>query len=100
MDGQNKVKLPGTIYETAQEVTRLGGQGIGARCDHRNDQEVQAVFEQIRSEQNRLDILVNNVWGGYEHYTDGTEFWNEKTFGQRLSRVGMRCSRRACERTM
>ncbi|HJS18188.1 MAG TPA: SDR family NAD(P)-dependent oxidoreductase [Anaerolineales bacterium] len=80
VDGQSKAKLPGTIYETAEEVTRLGGQGIVVRCDHRNDEEVHAVFEQIRSEQNRLDILVNNVWGGYEHYTDGTEFWNEKNF--------------------
>jgi dehydrogenase/reductase SDR family member 1 len=80
VDGQSNAKLPGTIYETAEEVTRLGGQGIVVRCDHRNDEEVYAVFEQIRSEQNRLDILVNNVWGGYEHYTDGTEFWNEKNF--------------------
>ncbi len=79
-DGQSAAKLPGTIYQTAEEVTRLGGQGIAVRCDHRNDEQVQAVFDRIRSEQNRLDILVNNVWGGYEHYTDGTEFWHEKGF--------------------
>jgi dehydrogenase/reductase SDR family protein 1 len=39
------------------------------------------VFAQIEREQNgRLDILVNNVWGGYEHFNDGTEFWNEAGF--------------------
>src|SRR5262249_47050391 len=32
------------------------------------------------TEQGRLDVLVNNVWGGYEHFTDGTEFWKEKGF--------------------
>ena len=79
-EGQAAVTLPGTIYETAEQVTRLGGQGISIRCDHRNDQEVEAVFGRIRSEQNRLDILVNNVWGGYEHFNDGTEFWKEKGF--------------------
>lgn len=79
-EGHSAAKLPGTIYQTANEVTNLGGQGIAVQCDHRNDDEVQAVFERIQAEQNRLDILVNNVWGGYEHYTDGTEFWKEKGF--------------------
>jgi NAD(P)-dependent dehydrogenase (short-subunit alcohol dehydrogenase family) len=79
-DGTSEAKLPGTIYQTANEVTQLGGRGIAVQCDHRRDEEVRAVFDQIRSEQGRLDILVNNVWGGYEHYWDGTEFWLEKGF--------------------
>jgi NAD(P)-dependent dehydrogenase (short-subunit alcohol dehydrogenase family) len=79
-EGQSAAKMPGTITQTAQEVTALGGLGIAVPCDHRKDEEVQAVFDQIRAEQNRLDILVNNVWGGYEHFTDGTEFWKEKGF--------------------
>ena len=58
----------------------LGGQCIAVRCDHTDDAQVQAVFERIRAEQGRLDILVNNVWGGYEHFFDGTEFWKEKGF--------------------
>jgi NAD(P)-dependent dehydrogenase (short-subunit alcohol dehydrogenase family) len=62
--------LPGTIYETADEVTQLGGRGIALACDHRNDAEVEAVFGRILSESPRLDILVNNAWGGYE-YLDG-----------------------------
>ena len=36
-DGHSTAKLPGTIYQTANEVTNLGGQGIAAQCDHRND---------------------------------------------------------------
>jgi dehydrogenase/reductase SDR family protein 1 len=79
-EGQAAVDLPGTIYQTADEVAKLGGQCIAIQCDHRADQQVEAVFQRIRTEQNRLDILVNNVWGGYEHFNDGTEFWKEKGF--------------------
>lgn len=79
-EGKAAVDLPGTIYQTAEEVSKLGGKGIAVRCDHSNDEEVNAVFLRIRTEQNRLDILVNNVWGGYEHFNDGTEFWNERGF--------------------
>jgi dehydrogenase/reductase SDR family protein 1 len=54
--------VPGTVGATADEVTRLGGHGIAVRCDHSNDEEIQALFERVRREQGRLDILVNNVF--------------------------------------
>jgi dehydrogenase/reductase SDR family protein 1 len=79
-EGKAAVALPGTIHQTADEVDRLGGICIAVRGDHCNDQEVDSVFQHIHAEQNRLDILVNNVWGGYEHFNDGTEFWKEKGF--------------------
>jgi NAD(P)-dependent dehydrogenase (short-subunit alcohol dehydrogenase family) len=79
-EGKAAVDLPGTIYQTAEEVSKLGGKCIAVRCDHLNDDEVKDVFLQIDNEQNRLDILVNNVWGGYEFFNDGTEFWNERGF--------------------
>ena len=79
-EGQAAVNLPGTIHETAEEVSKLGGKGIAVRCDHVNDEAVRNLLQRIQAEENRLDILVNNVWGGYEHFNDGTEFWNEKGF--------------------
>ena len=79
-EGKAAVALPGTIQQTAEEVTQLGGQGIAVRCDHTSDAETEAVFDRIRAEHGRLDILVNNVWGGYEHFNDGTAFWEEKEF--------------------
>lgn len=79
-EGQAAVNLPGSIHETAEAVSNLGGKGIAVRCDHVNDEEVRNVFQRIQAEENHLDILVNNVWGGYEHFNDGTEFWNEKGF--------------------
>jgi len=72
--------LPGTVIQTAQEVTALGGAGVAVRCDHRDDEEVEAVFKRVVEERGRLDVLVNNVWGGYEFYYDGTEFWKERGF--------------------
>jgi dehydrogenase/reductase SDR family protein 1 len=80
VEGQGAVRLSGTIHQTTDEVNRLGGRGIAVRCDHRDDDAVRALFARIAAEQGRLDILVNNVWGGYEHFNDGTEFWKEKGF--------------------
>ena len=58
--------VPGTIDETAREVTERGGRGIAIRCDHTVDAAVEALFARIRADHGRLDLLVNNVWGGYE----------------------------------
>jgi NAD(P)-dependent dehydrogenase (short-subunit alcohol dehydrogenase family) len=66
-------KTPGTINETAEQVTERGGKGIPVRVDHTNDADVSALFEQVTQEQGRLDLLVNNAWGGYENY-DAAEF--------------------------
>jgi len=70
-------ELPGTIEETADEVTRLGGRGVAVRCDHRNDGEVEALFEQVREEQGRLDVLVNNATAlpPASVLWDGPRFW-------------------------
>jgi NAD(P)-dependent dehydrogenase (short-subunit alcohol dehydrogenase family) len=56
---------PETIEETAEMVTARGGAGIPAQVDHTLPEQVEALFERVRKEQNgRLDILVNDVWGG------------------------------------
>ena len=65
--------LPGTVDETAEEVTTRGGTGIPVHCDHTIVADVEALFAQVQRGQGRLDLLVNSVWGGYEHY-DGAEF--------------------------
>ena len=51
-----------TVQATARAVDALGGRGIGVRVDHNNDDEVRALFERVRDEQGRLDVLVNNVY--------------------------------------
>ncbi len=72
--------LGGNIHSTAELVTEAGGTGIAVRCDHTIDSEVEAVFERIRIEHGRLDILVNNVWGGYEDFNAANfaaPFWEQ-----------------------
>jgi NAD(P)-dependent dehydrogenase (short-subunit alcohol dehydrogenase family) len=59
--------VPGTIDEVAREVTSRGGRGIAVQCDHTADKDVEALFGRIGNDHGRLDILVNNVWGGYEN---------------------------------
>jgi NAD(P)-dependent dehydrogenase (short-subunit alcohol dehydrogenase family) len=67
---------PGTIDDAADEVTARGGIGIPIRVDHTEDAQVQALFERVQREQGRLDILVNNAWGGYELSPDPElPFW-------------------------
>jgi NAD(P)-dependent dehydrogenase (short-subunit alcohol dehydrogenase family) len=64
--GASTDNVPGTIDETAQELSARGGHGIAIRCDHTQDDEVEDLFGHIRADHGRLDLLVNNVWGGYE----------------------------------
>jgi NAD(P)-dependent dehydrogenase (short-subunit alcohol dehydrogenase family) len=66
---------PETIEETAELVTRAGGAGIAHRTDHTVESEVEALFARVRAEQGKLDILVNDVWGGDELTEFGKSFW-------------------------
>jgi NAD(P)-dependent dehydrogenase (short-subunit alcohol dehydrogenase family) len=66
---------PETIDETAEMVTGRGGHGIAVRVDHTVPQEVEALFRRVRSEQRRLDILINDIWGGDELSQWGMPFW-------------------------
>ncbi len=52
---------PGTIQRTADEIAQAGGRCVALRCDHHQDAEVAAVFERIREDEGRLDVLVNNA---------------------------------------
>ena len=64
-----KPELSGTtIDETAELVTAGGGVGVPVRVDHTIDEEVASLFEGVRRDHGRLDLLVNNAWGGYEDY--------------------------------
>lgn len=72
--------MPGTIEDTAAEVSRLGGVGIPVRCDHTDAAQVQELFERVESEPKGLSLLVNNAWGGYEGYDHGhftDPFWEQ-----------------------
>jgi len=68
-----------TIEETAERVTARGGRGIAVKVDHTVEAEVAALIERISAEQSgRLDILVNDIWGGDPLTEWGVPFWQHK----------------------
>jgi NAD(P)-dependent dehydrogenase (short-subunit alcohol dehydrogenase family) len=79
-----------TVYVTGRtdsDLTFAAERGIAVRCDHRDDQQVEAVFRQIAANHNRIDVLVNNVWGGYENMVeDGVFTWSRPFWQQPRSR--------------
>jgi NAD(P)-dependent dehydrogenase (short-subunit alcohol dehydrogenase family) len=72
---------PETIEETAELVTAAGGHGIAVQVDHLESDQVRALVARIDAEQGRLDVLVNDVWGG-EHLVDwDTPVWEHSLEG-------------------
>ena len=68
---------PGTIDQTAQEVSRAGGRGHPVQTDHTRVEDVRALMRRIELEAGRLDVLVNAVWGGNELGIDARPFWEQ-----------------------
>jgi NAD(P)-dependent dehydrogenase (short-subunit alcohol dehydrogenase family) len=68
-----------TINATADAITARGGLGIPVQCDHTDDEQVAALFRRVEEEQEGLDLLVNNAWGGYEGMDDTftSPFWEQ-----------------------
>ena len=66
---RSEIDRPETIEETAELVSEAGGEGIPVAVDHLEPEQVAALVERIDSEQGRLDMLVNDIWGS-EHLFD------------------------------
>lgn len=85
-----------TVYVTGRSITdkdvkgiaSAGGKGIAVVCNHENDKEVKKVFDHIREKESRLDILVNNAWGGYNRLRNRKKYkgfkWKEVFWKQPL----------------
>jgi dehydrogenase/reductase SDR family member 1 len=79
------IETGATVYVTSRSIADMpyiDGKGIVLECDHRDDEQVRAAFRRITDAQGRLDILVNNVWGGYENMMEGSEFTWTRPFWQ------------------
>lgn len=76
---------PGTtVYVTGRSVASadLPAPIVRVPCDHGDDAQVRAVFDRIRHEKGRLDVLVNNAWAGYERMVEDGEFTWTRPFWQ------------------
>ncbi|MEV0397981.1 SDR family oxidoreductase [Polymorphospora rubra] len=72
---RSDIGRPETIEDTADLVTRAGGTGIAVRCDHTDPTDVRALADRISTEQDgRLDILVDDTWGG-DHLIEWKPIW-------------------------
>lgn len=81
---------PGSIAETAAAVTAAGGKGIAVACDHADDAQVEALFERVASESDRLDLLVNNACHVDHRLSDPGNFWEKPLNLSRAMDVGLR----------
>jgi NAD(P)-dependent dehydrogenase (short-subunit alcohol dehydrogenase family) len=87
---EGSAALPGTIGATAEAVTRAGGQGIAAAVDHKDDAQVKALFDRVRQEQGRLDVLVNNVTDIHDSLIEPGGFWERPLGLVDILDVGLR----------
>lgn len=103
-----------TVYVTGRSITAAdvrgvtdaGGKGIAKVCDHANDEEVMALFGFIEAQEGKLDILVNNAWGGYKRFRDKEKypdfdwiapFWDQPfELWNEMFNVGVRSNFVAC----
>jgi NAD(P)-dependent dehydrogenase (short-subunit alcohol dehydrogenase family) len=84
-----------TIEETAELVGELGGIGIPVPVDHLDSEQVRRLAERIRAEHGRIDVLVNDIWGG-ELLTGGPDGWNTPIWQHDLA-AGLRMLRLAVD---
>jgi NAD(P)-dependent dehydrogenase (short-subunit alcohol dehydrogenase family) len=90
-DGRSEMNRPETIEETAERVTARGGVGIPVKVDHTDPAQVAALVERISTERDgRLDLVVNDIWGGDPLTSWDTPFWeHDLRNGMRIQELGL-----------
>ncbi|HEV2897640.1 MAG TPA: SDR family oxidoreductase [Pseudaminobacter sp.] len=87
---QSEYARPETIEETAELVSAAGGKGIAVQVDHLIAGDVQKLVDRIRAEQGRLDVLVNDIWGGEKLFEWNKPVWDHNLQnGLRMLRLGI-----------
>jgi NAD(P)-dependent dehydrogenase (short-subunit alcohol dehydrogenase family) len=90
-DQESEYGRPETIEQTAELVSQAGGRGCAVRVDHLVAEEVQLLINRIRANEGRLDILVNDIWGGEKLFE-----WNKPVWEHALQN-GLRMLRLAID---
>ena len=87
---QSEYGRPETIEETAEMVAAAGGHGIPIRVDHLEPEEVAALIARVRRDHGRLDVLVNDIWGGETLAEWNKPVWEHSlTNGLRMLRLAI-----------
>jgi NAD(P)-dependent dehydrogenase (short-subunit alcohol dehydrogenase family) len=81
---------PETIEQTAELVTAAGGTGIAVAADHLVPEQVEALAQRIDADHGRLDVLVNDIWGGERKFEWDTPVWeHDLANGLRILRLAI-----------
>jgi NAD(P)-dependent dehydrogenase (short-subunit alcohol dehydrogenase family) len=84
--------LPGSVGETASECDARGGKGVAVQVDLTQDEQIAALFDQIKREQGRLDVLVNNAIVIPAEMTQPGGFWEKPLSNWEIIDVGLRAA--------
>jgi NAD(P)-dependent dehydrogenase (short-subunit alcohol dehydrogenase family) len=82
--------LGGMIEDTAVAVSEAGGEGVAVACDHRDDDQVAAVFDRVGAERTGLDLLVNNAFAFAPSFFSAALFWEHPLDEWDMVDVGLR----------
>jgi NAD(P)-dependent dehydrogenase (short-subunit alcohol dehydrogenase family) len=89
---EGQASLPGTVGATAAEVDARGGRGVAAACDLTDDDQIAALFERVKRDEGRLDILVNNAIAIPPEMTQRIGFWEKPLSNWEILDVGLRAA--------
>jgi NAD(P)-dependent dehydrogenase (short-subunit alcohol dehydrogenase family) len=88
--GRSEIDRPETIEETGEMIAAVGGEGAALRVDHLEPDQVEDLIERIAGEHGRLDILVNDIFGGDPYLRFDTQQWEQDLAGGlRMLHVGI-----------
>lgn len=88
--GPSEIERPETIDETGEMMRAAGGAGVALRVDHLESDEVADLVGRIAAEQGKLDILVNDIFGGDRYMQGDRKLWeHDLDGGLRMLRMGI-----------
>jgi len=92
---------PETIEDTADLVTEAGGHGIAVPTDHLDSDRVRALVDRVADERGRLDVLVNDIWGGEKLFEWDSPVWeHDLAGGLRLLRLAVETHAITCHHAL
>src|SRR5918992_1535622 len=87
---RSEMDRPETIEETVELIERERGRGAAVQVDHLEPAQVEALVARIEREQGRLDVLVNDIWGGDKYLEWNVPVWQHSLEqGLRMLRLGI-----------
>lgn len=88
--GPSDMDRPETIEETGELISAAGGDGVGLRVDHLDVEAVRALVDRVRQDHGRLDVLVNDIFGGDRYAQWDKPLWeHDLAGGLRMLRMGV-----------